>query len=119
MAGGTSGGPWKQAQVPQPNVAMYQYGYNQVFEQIFQAFEQKYDAEDHLEFATEGYILPNRATYEYEPLFPTISTALRRPPPLPSLAGRKDSNSQMEGNRQQLQGCAGTCRYCSGRQISQ
>ena len=65
MAGGTAGGPWKQAQAPQPNVAMYQYGYNQVFEQIFQAFEQKYDDADRAEFHQESYILPNRATYEW------------------------------------------------------
>ncbi|KAK9848832.1 hypothetical protein WJX84_007112, partial [Apatococcus fuscideae] len=84
MAGGTAGGPWKQAQAPQPNVAMYQYGYNQVFEQIFQAYEQKYDDADRNDFAMEGYILPNRATYEC-PAEEVLDVSFHHTAPEPSL----------------------------------
>lgn len=39
---------------PQPNVTMYQYGYNQVFQQLFQAYEQKLPKAAKREFDEQG-----------------------------------------------------------------
>ncbi|KAL0050459.1 hypothetical protein WJX82_011563 [Trebouxia sp. C0006] len=45
----------QQIRVPKDNVALYQYGYNQIFQQLFQAYEQQIPKAAKREFQQQGH----------------------------------------------------------------
>ncbi len=45
----------QEIRVPKDNVAMYQYGYNQIFQQLFQAYEQQIPKAAKREFQQQGH----------------------------------------------------------------
>ncbi|KAK9817111.1 hypothetical protein WJX72_009705 [[Myrmecia] bisecta] len=63
LAGGTGGGIWKGKKVPQQPVALYQYGYNQVFEQVFQAYEQQLSEQGAKEWQNKMWVSTTPQTY--------------------------------------------------------
>ncbi|CAL8467968.1 g7506 [Coccomyxa elongata] len=63
MAGGTKGGIWRPQRVPTENVSMHQWGYNQVFEQLFQLYEQQIPKKAEKQFRRELWI--NQKEIEY------------------------------------------------------
>lgn len=71
---------------PAPNVQMYQYGYNQVFQQLFQAYEQKLPKAAKREFDEQG-ALANASSYKYNcPGESAVGVSFHMTPQEPSLA---------------------------------
>ena len=70
---------------PAPNVTMYQYGYNQVFQQLFQAYEQKLPKAAKREFDEQG-ALSDTSAYKYSCPGESIGVSFHMTPQEPSLA---------------------------------
>lgn len=70
--------------VPQPNVATYQYGYNQVFQQLFQAYEQQIPKAARREFDKQGHT--DLTKYKYSCPGERVGVSFHMTPQQPSLA---------------------------------
>eukprot|EP00884_Botryococcus_braunii_P017856 jgi/Botrbrau1/4754/Bobra.0137s0026.1 len=64
LSGGTIGANWRTPRVPTDNVTLSQYGYNQVLEQMFQAYEQKLPRKAMRQFDREFWVDPAKFKYE-------------------------------------------------------
>lgn len=62
-AGGTSGAIWKAKAIPQAK-AVYEYGYNQVFEELFAAYEQRLAPEERTAFIEKWWLDPATVRYD-------------------------------------------------------
>ena len=77
-------GQLHQLRVPQENVALYQYGYNQVFQQLFQAYEQQLPKAAKRVFEKQGHV--NLRKYKYNCPGEAIGVSFHLTPQEPSLA---------------------------------
>ncbi|KAK9792719.1 hypothetical protein WJX73_003140 [Symbiochloris irregularis] len=64
LAGGTFGGFWRSRRMADDPVSLHEYGYNQVFEQLFQAYEQRFPEEAHEDFLDDMYIEQRKYPYD-------------------------------------------------------
>ncbi len=70
--------------VAKPNVAMYQYGYNQVFQQLFQAYEQQIPKAARREVERQGHT--DLSKYKYSCPGESVGVSFHMTPQEPSLA---------------------------------
>ncbi|KAK9845482.1 hypothetical protein WJX81_007602 [Elliptochloris bilobata] len=64
LAGGTKGGNWRAKRSQMPPVSANEFGYNQVFEQLFQAYEQKLPKKALREFKRKQWVNPAKYAYD-------------------------------------------------------
>lgn len=72
-----------QLRVPQENVTLYQYGYNQVFQQLFQAYEQQLPKAAKRVFEKQGLV--NMSKYKYSCPGEAVGVSFHLTPQEPSL----------------------------------
>ncbi|KAK9909403.1 hypothetical protein WJX75_001741 [Coccomyxa subellipsoidea] len=84
MAGGTKGGIWRPQRAPTENVSMHQWGYNQVFEQMFQLYEQQIPKKAEKDFQKNLWV--NQKDYEYNcPGEQLVDVSFKMTPSQPTL----------------------------------
>lgn len=85
MQGGTAGSIWTPKRSPQPLVHPAQYGYNQVFEQLFQAYEQRVSPQAKKDMAQKGWTSATRGEGYFCPADHLLPVSFNLTPSEPSL----------------------------------